>query len=1292
MKFFIYILIVSSLLYMSSCTPDKTIGPEEEFDENLLSVNLWTLVEDTFNVVDSTSYFEIMSEVNYNGEIAEDSTRVRFFSNKGIITDEDYTIDGQAKAIYRPKDANNNLLSGNLTIVSSVGENIVKYDTLKLYLKVSGGVTVNSIEPSEGGDLVIYESETINFSADATLANGNSPGYIWKVDGEIVSTISNFDLVSSYGGTYSSGEYNVSLTIVAPGYSNLLYNWNVNIVDMPQDITIHEVIPSMGGDIVIDEGDVINFKISASDPDGGTVLYQWNLNGTVVSTDSLYNFVTNYSSAGNHILSVQMSTGSKSSAGLNWNIHVNDKNQEIVVIEILPSEGGNLYISEGESIQFSINATDPDNNPLAYEWKVNGSLAGTASSLSFNTDFLPGNGVYSAGIYEVKLNAIDINGINGNNTTTFTWYVNVADVDREIVVNQILPGESGGVYNISEGDSIRFYLDAYDPDGNPLNITWKKNGYEVATGTEYWYKADYQSSGGYLFTLEVNDEAAKTIKRNNKNTRSKFVKNIAPESKSSLLYHWNVNVANVNAPIEIISLTPEPGDIYINETQTIHFSVLAEDEDNTPLFRWKKNGNQIVSVDSTYDFTTTYQSSGTYTVTLEVYDGQGSSEFRIWTIFVNDADNPIIVNSIEPVPCECITMFENETKEFTIDAYDPDGNDLIYLWKFDNEFVSYTDDYSYYADYNSAGTHELKLTVSDNSGKNTLNYTWEIEVTDVDRPIVVNSILPTAGGSLSIFETDSITFSFDGFDPDGNDLSYSWKMNNTPISSSSSYIFRTDYNSAGTYLFDLNVVDFFSKNSIDYSWTVIVSDQAANISVMQILPTAGGNISTHENSPINFKISAADPTGEPLNYSYKLNGVEVSSDSLYTFSPDYSSAGNYGLNLKVWNNISKDLVNYDWEITVLEVDRPIVVNSIQPNGGGGLEINENEALNFSIDAYDPDGTSLDYTYKLDGEIVSQTNSYTYQSDYQSAGQHNITLLVKDQFGSKSSLNYSWNVNVLEVDRPIVINSVLPTNGGSLSIFEYETISFSVDAYDPDGNDLIYSWTLDGAFLSNQNTFTYNTNGSSAGNHDVVVIISDGSSKNIVTIEWEVEVIQQAITVVEILPSAGGSLTIWESDEVNFSVDAYDSNGGNLTYLWKLNNSPVSTTNSYNFIAGMTSAGNYTLNLTITSSDGVSTLNYVWNITVSNVDQNIVVTQVLPSPGGDIYLSQYETKQFHIDCYDPDGNMIYYLWKLDGVEVGMSSTYNYVANTVGTFTLKLSATDGTVSENEIQYTWIIHVEP
>ncbi|MDP8269320.1 MAG: PKD domain-containing protein, partial [Candidatus Tenebribacter davisii] len=1031
--------------------------------------------------------------------------------------------------------------------------------------------------------------------------------------------------------------------------------------DVDQNIVVNEILPSAGGSITINELESIALSIDAYDPDGNPLVYNWQLDGTQVSTTDSYNFTTDYSSAGSYIVTLGVTDNySDNSINYTWNITVNETDQNIIITEILPSTGGSLTINELESIAFSIDAYDPDGNPLEYNWELDGTQVSTTDSYNFTTDYT------SAGSYIVSL---DITDNFTENTINYTWNITVNDVDQNIVVNEILPS-AGGSITIDELESIAFSIDAYDPDGNPLEYNWELDGTQVSINASYTYISDYTSAGSHLITLLVTDSF----------------------SDNSLNYSWDITVNDVDQYIVVDDIQPAPGEIAIDEMETINFFIDAYDPDgNTLEYSWNLDGTQVSTTDS-YDFTTDYTSAGIYSVTLAVADNFSDNSLNyIWDITVNDVDQNIVINEILPSAGGNITIEELESIAFSIDAHDPDGNPLEYNWELDGTQVSTTDSYNFTTDYSSAGSYIVTLEVTDNYSDNTINYTWDIIVNDVDQYIIINEILPSAGGSITINELESISFSIDAYDPDGNPLEYNWELDGAIVSNQDYYQYISNYNSAGLHTISLEITDnFASDNTLIYTWNITVTDVDRPIIVNELIPEPG-SITMNEGETIDFSIDALDPDGNPLEYSWQLDGTEVSNTIGYSFITDFNSAGSYNVTLNVTDNFLTDnTINYSWEIVVEDVDQEIVVDEILPEPGN-LFIQESESINFSIDAYDPDGNVLEYNWELDGTTVSTTDAYEFTTDMNSAGIYFMELFVTDNY-SDNALQFDWNITVLDGGSNIIITNIDPAPG-ALEIFENDNINFLIEAYAFNGDDLTYDWQLDGSTVSSTNTYLFTSDFTSAGEYQLSLEVEDEQSADtILNFIWNIIVFDsdQQIVVNDIQP-VPGSVTISETETIDFFIDAYDPDGNPLEYSWKLDGEEMSTVNTYEFITDLNSAGLYLVTLDVTDNFGENTLYYEWNVTVLETDQSIVINSIQPEPG-DVTTLEGEVLEFYIDAYDPDGNELEYNWELDGAQVSTSAAYNFLPdyNAAGMYAVTLNVTDNFLADNSVDFSWNVTV--
>lgn len=599
LKYTLFALILISLTYITSCTPDSTEPEEEPTVQGGFEIEIWSSVVDTFFVYDTTDTFNIFADVTSNGVFVTDSTLVRFYTSLGSVTEKTYTLQGQASTIFNPVSSGGVVEEGEVTLIASSGADSLVYDTLKSYVKIRDLVKLISLSP-EQGSMMITEEDTLTFKALAYNPSGGGISYSWLVDSAAVAVDSTFKFAAK---NYSVGTHTVQSKIIGTYQDRtdtLTSAWTVNIQDIDNDIIINEITPSLGGLVTIDELDTQTFTIDAEDPDGSTLSYIWKLDGITVSETDSYTFTTDYTSAGVYALVLTLSDEtSDDTQEIVWAIKVEDVNRPIVINSIFPSNGGSLSLNEGETQNFSVDAVDPDGNMLSYEWRLNGTLTSTTTNYQFVTDYT------SAGSYTVSLVIGDT-----QDTTSVTWSVIVFDVDQEIVINEILPS-NGGNFTMIEGNTQVFSIDAIDPDGNSLTYSWKLNNNLVSTLDNYTFSPDFTMAGFYVLELSVNDG----------------------QSDSEISINWYITVEDGDAPIIINSVTPDVGDLSTDITTPIEFLVDAVDPDgNTLIYDWKLD-NITVSTNSDYTFSP--ETTGRFDLVLTLSDGQGRDTQTLeWIIFV----------------------------------------------------------------------------------------------------------------------------------------------------------------------------------------------------------------------------------------------------------------------------------------------------------------------------------------------------------------------------------------------------------------------------------------------------------------------------------------------------------------------------------------------------------------------------------------------------------------------------------------------------------------------------------
>ncbi|TLZ95833.1 MAG: PKD domain-containing protein [Methanobacteriota archaeon] len=159
-------------------------------------------------------------------------------------------------------------------------------------------------------------------------------------------------------------------------------------------------------------------------------------------------------------------------------------------------------------------------------------------------------------------------------------------------------------------------------------------------------------------------------------------------------------------------------------------------------------------------------------------------------------------------------------------------------------------------------------------------------------------------------------------------------------------------------------------------------------------------------------------------------------------------------------------------------------------------VDRGAAVTFNASSsVDPDGTIVSYAWDFGdsspaGSGVTQTHAYAL------AGTYSVTLNVTDN----SSLWSRVTHQVVVRNRGPRIDSSNPSSA-SLTIGAGSTQRFAVNASDPDGDILTYTWRVNGAVVG-ANTNAFNFSGTPGG-YVVNVTVSDGSLS--ASREWTVTV-------------------------------------------------------------------------------------------------------------------------------------------------------------------------------------------
>ncbi|RJP75880.1 MAG: tandem-95 repeat protein, partial [Desulfobacteraceae bacterium] len=608
--------------------------------------------------------------------------------------------------------------------------------------------------------------------------------------------------------------------------------------------------------------------------------------------------------------------------------------------------------------------------------------------------------------------------------------------------------EAIGNKAIPEGEILIIAVRASDPDGDSLVFSTGNlpDGarFDPATGQFVWTPYYHQGGRSYPDILfRVTD-------------------NGTPAMSDSETITITVGDIGVNHPPELNQI----GSKTVLENSTLQFTISAADPDvgsddgityaagNLP------EGAVFDPLTRIFSWTPGYKQSGSYRNVLFTATDDGTppmSDSEAITITVGNVNRPPVLaeignqNAIEGVELELI-----------ITGKDPDGDSLTYTavsegadalpsgWDFDAD----TQRFSWTPGFEEDGNYQVTFAVTDSGSPRYEDAkTITISVGDVNRSPVLSPI-----GNKTVNEGSTLSFTITATDPEGDSLSYS--AANLPAGASFNpvsqrFTWTPGYDMAGSYnnvrftVTDDGVPSLSESRSI--AITVVNVNRPPNLNPI-------GDRTVGEGTEISFAITAADPDGGSLTYS--ATGLPAGASfntatQVFRWIPSFDASGEYDIGFTVADSGSPSLKDSE----------TITITVVNQNGQPELEpigdktISENSTLSFTILAVDPDDKDkLTYAATSDElpsgwKFDAGKRKFTWTPDSDDSGSYDVTFTVTDDGKPSRSDSETITITVLNVNNSPVLSSI-----GDKMLNENETLSFTLSATDPDGDDLTYSAT------------------------------------------------------------------------------------------------------------------------------------------------------------------------------------------------------------------------------------------
>ncbi len=655
-----------------------------------------------------------------------------------------------------------------------------------VFKSVNGGASWTAVNTGVSSIYVVSLAISPNYAADQTIFAGTwGSGVVKSVNGGaswtsaysgVIDPTVNFLAISPgyatdqtiFAGTYSGGVFKsvdggVIWTAVNTGLSGLgLYVDSLAISSAyPCDGTLfdgaafssvwkytdteainicHAPLLYSIGSKSVNEGSLLSFTVSGSDPDGDLLTFSaTNLpaGASFNQATQTFSWTPTYTQAGLYSVTFMVSDGSLTDSEV-VAITVNNVNRAPVLNPI-----GNRTVAEGATLNVGVSASDADGTTPSL------SATGLPAFCSF-ADNLNGTGILTCtpGFTDANTyTGLTITASDGSLTDSETFSLTVSNVNLAPVLNPI------DSQTVAEGGTLSVSVTASDPDGNAVTLT--DSGLPSFCG----FTDNLNNTGSLTCTPGFTDAGVYsgiTITAND---------GIGGTGSDS----FNLTVTGVNqAP----TLNPI-GNQTAFEGATLNVPVTASDPDGgsltltamgLPAFcGFTDNLNNTGTLTCTPGFT----NAGVYpSLTMTVSDGV-LTDSESFTLTVSGANAPPVLN-----PIGNQNMDEGAVLSLNITASDPDGDSLTFAATGLPAFCGLTDHLNNTATltcspgFANAGVYTgLNVTVNDGIAGDSEGFT--LTVNNVNRPPTLNPI-----GNQSMSEGVTLNVIVTSSDPDGGLLTY----------------------------------------------------------------------------------------------------------------------------------------------------------------------------------------------------------------------------------------------------------------------------------------------------------------------------------------------------------------------------------------------------------------------------------------------------------------------------------------------------------------------------------------
>ncbi len=546
--------------------------------------------------------------------------------------------------------------------------------------------TTNRAPVAEAGPSISgLVGETVELLGQATDSDGVIALFEWDLDGD-----GTYDWSSDATGTVEvvyevDGEYTAKLRATDNLGEFATDTTRVVIMPLPPN---QPPVPEAGEEVMVFQGQSVDFVAAGYDPDGIVELYEWDYEG-----DGEYDWFSMLPQVSSHVYTEPGAYDAVLRLTDDRGATATDTRTVLVrpIEENDPptaDAGPDKSALVGQQVTLEGKGTDPDGTIKMYRWDFDGNGVYDWSS---ETTGVATTYAY-AGTFNARLLVID------NLDSTATDVARVTVTEPQVNTPPVADAGGTGMVESVVGEEVAFYGSGTDADGFIALYEWdfETDGeWDWSSNqqrTTYW---TYTRAGLYVATLRVTDDDGATA------TDEVMVSVSSPEPPN-------------------VAPTADAGGPYSGKTGvSVRLVGTGSDSDGRVTgYEWdfESDGAWDYQSPSTGVATVIFADEGEYTATLRVTDDDGATATDTATITVARANDPPTVSITSPTPGQVLKGYV----EFSGTASDDQGVVRVEV-RVDNgaweEAVGTTQwRFDYNADGQRAGAHTLRVRAVDSAG------------------------------------------------------------------------------------------------------------------------------------------------------------------------------------------------------------------------------------------------------------------------------------------------------------------------------------------------------------------------------------------------------------------------------------------------------------------------------------------------------------------------------------------------------------------------------------------------